>query len=79
MNERHDPCRSSKTEEIPAGTEVALAAGDAAFFPANAGGELRNAGTEQGGVLVFLVGPPEEGAQGAPAAGEGLPAAPPAA
>ena len=46
------------TEEIEAGEEVTLGAGDAGLFPPNASGEIRNDGDEPTVVLVVLVGPP---------------------
>ena len=50
---------AAETEEIAAGQEVTLGAGDTAFFPPNVSGEVRNDGQEQAVVLVVLVGPPE--------------------
>lgn len=50
---------AAATEEIAAGQEVTLSAGDSAFFPPNVSGEVRNDGQEQAVVLVVLVGPPE--------------------
>jgi quercetin dioxygenase-like cupin family protein len=46
------------TEEIAAGQEVKLGAGDAGLFPPNASGEIRNDGDEPTVVLVVFVGPP---------------------
>ena len=48
-------------EEVAAGTEFTLEAGDSVVIPANVGGELRNDGQEQAEGLVVLVGPPEGG------------------
>jgi quercetin dioxygenase-like cupin family protein len=47
-----------ETEEIAAGQEVTVAAGDAVLFPPNASGEIRNDGDEPAVVLVVFVGPP---------------------
>ena len=55
------------TEEIAAGQEVTLGAGDAALFPPNASGEVRNDGDEPAVVLVVFVGPPP--IEGTPVAG----------
>ena len=44
------------TEEIAAGEEVTLGAGDAGLFPPNASGEIRNDGDEPTVVLVVLSG-----------------------
>jgi quercetin dioxygenase-like cupin family protein len=46
------------TEEIVAGEEVTMGAGDAGLFPPNASGEIRNDGDEPTVVLVVFVGPP---------------------
>jgi quercetin dioxygenase-like cupin family protein len=46
------------TEEIAAEQEVTLGTGDAALFPPNASGEIRNDGDEPTVVLVVFVGPP---------------------
>jgi quercetin dioxygenase-like cupin family protein len=46
------------TEEIAADQEVTLGSGDAALFPPNASGEIRNDGDEPASVLVVFVGPP---------------------
>ena len=54
-------------EEVAAGTEFALAAGDSAFFPLNAPGEIRNDGPERVVGLVAVVEPLEAGG-GTPAA-----------
>ena len=48
-------------EEVAAGTEFTLEAGDSAVFPPNAPGEIRNDGSEPVVGLVALVGPPEGG------------------
>jgi hypothetical protein len=49
------------TEEIAAGQEVTLAAGDTVLFPPNVGGgEVRNDGQERTVALVVFVGPPAE-------------------
>ena len=55
-------------EEVAAGTEFTLEAGDSAVFPPNVPGELRNDGQERVVALVALVFPPEDGA-GTPEAG----------
>ena len=47
-----------ETEEIAAGQEVTVEAGDAVLFPPNASGEIRNDGDEPTVVLVVFVGPP---------------------
>ncbi|MDP8930488.1 MAG: hypothetical protein M3O70_18450 [Actinomycetota bacterium] len=47
------------TEEIAAGQEVTLRAGDAALFPPNVVGEIRNDSQVRTVVLVAIVGPPE--------------------
>ena len=44
-------------EEMPAGTEFTLQAGDSAIFPPRVGGEARNEGSEQVSLLVASVGP----------------------
>ena len=58
-------------EEVAAGTEVTLRAGDAALFPPNPGGaagEVRNDGQEPAVALVVSAGPAEgAGAAGTPA------------
>jgi quercetin dioxygenase-like cupin family protein len=46
------------TEEIAAGQEVTLGAGDAGLFPPNSSGEIRNDGDEPTMILVVFVGPP---------------------
>ncbi len=48
-------------EEIPAGTEFTLEAGDSAVFPPNVPGEARNDGAERAVALVAIVAPPEAG------------------
>jgi len=48
------------TEPVAAGEAVTLEAGDAAYLPANAGGELRNDGEEQVVMLGFLILPSED-------------------
>lgn len=51
-----------QTEQVPVGTEFTLGPGDFAVFPANVGGEARNAGQERAMAVVASV---------APAAGQG--------
>ena len=46
-------------EAVPAGQAVTLAAGDAAFIPANVAGEIRNEGQERAVRLAILVLPPQ--------------------
>ncbi|MDQ3692613.1 MAG: cupin domain-containing protein [Chloroflexota bacterium] len=46
-------------EEVAAGTEFTLEAGDSAFFPPNVEGEIRNDGEEPAVALVAIVAPPE--------------------
>jgi quercetin dioxygenase-like cupin family protein len=46
------------TEEVPAGQAVTLAAGDAAYIPANVAGQIRNEGREPAVRLAILVLPP---------------------
>ena len=46
------------TEEIAAGQEVTVGAGDGVLFPPNATGEVRNDGQERAVALVAFVGPP---------------------
>lgn len=48
-------------EEVEAGTEVTLEAGDSVVIPPNVGGEVRNDGEEPAVVLAALVAPLEEG------------------
>ena len=48
-------------EEVAAGTEVTLEAGDSVVIPANVAGEVRNDGRERAVALAALVAPPEEG------------------
>ena len=48
------------TEEIAAGQEVTLQAGDTALFPPEVGGELGNNGQDRAVVLVVFVGEPED-------------------
>ena len=55
-------------EEIAAGTEFTLEAGDSAVFPPNVPGEIRNDGQEPVVGLVALVAPPE-GGEATPVAG----------
>jgi quercetin dioxygenase-like cupin family protein len=55
-------------EEVPAGTEVTLEAGDSVVIPANVAGEVRNDGAEPAVGLAALVAPPEEGDGATPAA-----------
>ena len=59
-------------EEVAAGTEFTLEAGDSAVFPPHVVGEIRNDGQERAVALVAIVAPPEEGG-GTPEA-EGTPA-----
>ncbi len=54
-------------DEIAAGTEFTMAAGDSAFFPPNETGEVRNDGQEQAVILVANIGPPSGGPAGGPA------------
>lgn len=56
----------SEAEEVAAGTEVALEAGDSVVFPPNLEGEVRNDGQERALLLAAIVAPPE-GEAGAPA------------
>src|SRR5215211_1109649 len=51
---------SAVMESVPAGEAVTLAAGDAAYIPANVAGEIRNEGQEPAVRLAFLVLPPED-------------------
>lgn len=51
---------SEASEAIPAGQEVTLEAGDAAYIPSSVNGEIRNDGNEPAVGLGFLVIPPEE-------------------
>ena len=51
---------SAVMELVPAGQAVALAAGDAAYIPANVAGEIRNEGQERAVRLAILVLPPED-------------------
>lgn len=44
-------------EEIAAGEEATLQAGDVAYVPGNVSGEVRNAGQEDASALVFLIAP----------------------
>jgi quercetin dioxygenase-like cupin family protein len=46
-------------ESVTAGQAVTLAAGDAAYIPANVAGEIRNEGPERAERLAFLVLSPE--------------------
>ncbi len=55
------------SEEIAAGQEVTLAAGDSVLFPPNVGGEVRNDAEVRTVVLVAFVGPPVP--EGTPEAG----------
>jgi quercetin dioxygenase-like cupin family protein len=50
---------SALMESVPAGQAVTLAAGDAAYIPANVAGEIRNEGQEPAVRLAILVLPPE--------------------
>ena len=50
---------STLMEAVPAGQAVTLAAGDAAYIPANVPGEIRNEGQERAMRLAFLVVPSE--------------------
>jgi quercetin dioxygenase-like cupin family protein len=50
---------SALMEPVPAGQAVTLAAGDAAYIPANVAGEIRNEGQEPAVRLAILVLPPE--------------------
>ena len=49
---------STVMEAVPAGEAVTLEAGDAAYFPANTPGEIRNDGQEHAVALAFLITPP---------------------
>lgn len=49
---------SSLMESVAAGEAVTLEAGDAAYIPANAAGEIRNEGQERAVGIGFLVIPP---------------------
>jgi len=62
---------AAATEEIAAGQEVTLGAGDSALFPPNVAGEVRNASQERAVALVVLVGPPAP--EGTPVAGTPAP------
>jgi quercetin dioxygenase-like cupin family protein len=44
-------------EEIAAGTEFTMAAGDSAYFPPNEAGEVRNDGQEVAVALIASIGP----------------------
>jgi quercetin dioxygenase-like cupin family protein len=59
------------TEEIAAGQEVTLAAGDTVLFPPDVGGEIRNDSQVRTVVLVAFVGPPVT--EGTPTAGTPTP------
>ncbi|MDP9363157.1 MAG: cupin domain-containing protein, partial [Chloroflexota bacterium] len=48
-----------ESEEVAAGTEFVLEAGDSYVFPPNVAGEVRNDGQERVVLLVALVAPPE--------------------
>ena len=48
---------SAVMESVSAGQAVTLAAGDAAYIPANVAGEIRNEGQERAERLAFLVLP----------------------
>ena len=50
---------SAVMESVTAGQAVTLAAGDAAYIPANVAGEIRNEGQERAVRLAILVLPPE--------------------
>jgi quercetin dioxygenase-like cupin family protein len=50
---------SALMDSVPAGQAVTLAAGDAAYIPANVAGEIRNEGPERAVRLAILVLPPE--------------------
>jgi quercetin dioxygenase-like cupin family protein len=50
---------SAVLEAVPAGQAVTLAAGDAAYIPANVAGEIRNEGQERAMRLAVLVVPSE--------------------
>ena len=58
-----------ETEEVAAGTEFTLEAGDSALFPPHVAGVVRNDGAEPVAVLVANVGPLEGDEEGTPAAG----------
>ena len=49
-----------ETEEVAAGTQFTLSAGDSAVFPPNVVGELRNNGTDAVSLLVANIAPLEE-------------------
>jgi quercetin dioxygenase-like cupin family protein len=46
-------------EQIGSGEEATMTAGDAAYLPANTGGEIRNDGSEPAVALVVLMAPTE--------------------
>jgi hypothetical protein len=48
---------SAAAEAIPAGGEVTVSAGDAAYIPGGVNGEIRNDGPERAAGLAFLVSP----------------------
>jgi quercetin dioxygenase-like cupin family protein len=50
---------SAVMASVPAGQVATLAAGDAAYIPANVAGEIRNEGQERAVRLAILVLPPE--------------------
>jgi len=50
---------SALMESVPTGQAVTLAAGDAAYIPANVAGEICNEGQERAVRLAILVVPPE--------------------
>src|SRR5215213_11101282 len=56
---------SALMESVPAGQALTLAAGDAAYIPANVAGEIRNEGPARAVRLAILVLPPEDMTGGA--------------
>ena len=60
------PGAAPEPEEVPAGTEFTLEAGDPAVFPPNVGGEIRNDGGVPTVLLATLIEPEQAEATPAP-------------
>jgi quercetin dioxygenase-like cupin family protein len=58
MSEEEGGAATPATEEIAAGHEVTLGAGDTVLFPPNVSGAIGNDGQERTVVLAVFVGPP---------------------
>ncbi len=59
-----DPSSIPAPEEMTAGTEFTMEAGDSAYFPANISGEIRNDGQEKAVAVLASIEPSDSGDEG---------------